>query len=133
MSKLDSVTVADYMTREVTTLTPDMEMLPAIHLLIKNGYSGCPVVEHGKLIGMLSEKDCLKVALVAGLEGTSAGTVREFMSTKVIALDVKTTILEAATKFLDVHFKRYPIMEDGKLAGQISRSDVLRAVHDLTD
>lgn len=130
MSKLDSITVADYMTREVATLTPDMEMLAAIHLLIKNGYSGCPVVEHGKVIGMLSEKDCLKVALVAGLEGTSAGIVREYMSHNVSALRPDTTLLEAATKFMDVHFKRYPVMLDGKLVGQISRSDVLRAVHD---
>lgn len=132
MSKLDSVTVADYMTREVTTLTPDMEMLAAIHLLIRNGFSGCPVVEHGKVIGLLSEKDCLRVALVAGLEGTTAGTVREFMSTKVNSMDVSTTIVEAATKFMDAHFKRYPVMQDGKLVGQISRSDVLRAIHDLS-
>lgn len=132
MSKLDSVTVADYMTRDVTTLTPDMEMLAAIHLLIRNGFSGCPVVEHGKVIGMLSEKDCLKVALVAGLEGTSGGTVREYMSTQVSALDSSDTILAAATRFLDVHFKRYPVMQEGKLVGQLSRSDVLRAIHDLS-
>lgn len=132
MSKLDSVTVADYMTRDVTTLTPDMEMLAAIHLLIKNGYSGCPVVEGGKVIGLLSEKDCLKVALVAGLEGTTAGTVREFMSATVNSLTAETTIIEAATKFLDTPFKRYPVMQDGKLVGQISRSDVLRAIHDLS-
>jgi CBS domain-containing protein len=132
MSKLDTVTVADYMTRDVTTLTPDMEVLAAIHLLIRNGYSGCPVVEHGKLIGMLSEKDCLKVALTAGLEGTAAGTVREFMSSTISSLTPETTILEAATKFMDAHFKRYPVIKDGKLVGQLSRSDVLRAIHDLS-
>lgn len=132
MSKLDSVTVADYMTRDVTTLTPDMDMLAAIHLLIRNGFSGCPVMEQGKVIGMLSEKDCLKVALVAGLEGTSGGTVREYMSTSLSTLQASTTILEAATKFLDAHFKRYPVMQDGRLVGQLSRSDVLRAIHDLS-
>lgn len=132
MSTLDSVTVADYMTKDVTTLTPDMEMGAAIHLLIRNGDSGCPVMEQGKVIGFLSEKDCLKVALVAGLEGTSAGTVREFMSTTVNFLDAGTTILQAATKFLDTPFKRYPVVKDGKLVGQVSRSDVLRAIHDLS-
>lgn len=132
MSKLDSVTVADYMSQDVTTLTPDMEVLAAIHLLIKNNYSGCPVTEQGKVIGLLSEKDCLKVALVAGLEGTTAGTVREFMSTTVVSLDAATSILEAATKFMDAHYKRYPVMKDGKLVGQISRRDVLRAIHDLS-
>lgn len=130
MSNLDAITVSDYMTRDVVTLTPDMEVMAAIHLLIKNGFSGCPVVEHGKLIGLLSEKDCLKVALVAGYEGTAAGTVREFMSDKVSTLDAGTPILEAASKFLDSPFKRFPVMQDGKLAGTISRSDVLRAIHD---
>lgn len=132
MANLDSVTIADFMARDVVTLTPDMEVMAAIHLLIKNKISGCPVMEHGKIVGLLSEKDCLKVALIAGYEGTSAGTVREFMSHSVIFLDASTSILEAAGKFLDSPYKRYPVMQDGKLVGQISRRDVLRAIHDLS-
>ena len=132
MATLDSVAVRDYMSTQLLTFTPDMEVETAIDLLIKNRHSGGAVLEGGKLVGLLSEKDCLKVALVAGYEGTSAGLVREYMTTKLNALDPEMSILEVAGKFLDSPYKRFPVVKDGKLVGQISRSDVLRAIRAVT-
>ena len=64
---LKSVKVRDYMAANLVTLSPDMEILRAIHSLVENRISGAPVVdERGNLVGVLSEQDCMRVALNAG-------------------------------------------------------------------
>ncbi len=132
MSRLDNVTAKDYMSTELLTFTPDMELMTAINLLAKRRISGAPVLDgSGKVVGLLSEKDCLKVCIAAGYEGVPSGMVQEYMSSKVVTVDVDTSLLEVASMFVGSPYKRYPVMRDGKLVGQISRSDVLRAINDL--
>jgi len=107
-------------------------VLSAIHQIVKHRISGAPVVDRdGKLVGMLSEKDCLKVAVVAGAEGVPAGVVEDFMSRDPATVDADDGLLDIASRFVDAPFKRFPVMENGKLVGQISRSDILRAIDEL--
>ncbi|HEX4872616.1 MAG TPA: CBS domain-containing protein, partial [Nevskiaceae bacterium] len=74
MASLDSVTVRDYMATRLVTFSPDMEVMAATHQLVKTGHSGAPVVDaEGRLVGMLSERDCLKVALIAAQDTCVAG------------------------------------------------------------
>lgn len=131
MPDLSAYTVSDYMTTSLLTFKPDTDVMTAIGALVKHGHSGAPVCdERGILVGMLSEKDCLKVAVVANYEGVSPGLVRDFMSAQVSALSPEMSLLEAASRFLDAPYKRFPVVESGRLLGQISRSDILRAIHD---
>lgn len=130
--QLASKRVRDYMARNLVTFTPDTEVLTAIHQIIKHRISGAPVVDRdGKLVGMLSEKDCLKMALVAGHEGVPAGLVEDFMSRDPSTVDADDSLLDIASRFVDAPFKRFPVKENGQLVGQISRSDVLRAIDEL--
>ena len=132
MSRLDNVTAKDYMSTELLTFTPDMEMMTAINQLAKRRISGAPVLDgSGRIVGILSEKDCLKVCIAAGYEGVPGGLVQEYMSSKVVTVDADASLLEVASLFVNSPFKRLPVMKNGRLAGQISRSDVLRAVNDL--
>lgn len=131
MADLSAHSVRDHMTRNLLTFTPDTDVMSAIGALVKSGHSGAPVCEEsGRLVGMLSEKDCLKVAVVASYEGVSPGSVRDFMTTSVRCLSPDDTLLEVANRFLDSPYKRFPVVEDGRLVGQISRRDVLKAIHD---
>lgn len=131
MPDLSAHTVSDYMTTNLLTFKPDTDVMSAIGQLLKRGHSGAPVCDDsGILVGMLSEKDCLKVAVIANYEGVSPGVVRDFMSPNVAALSPELTLLDAATRFLDAPYKRFPVVESGRLVGQISRSDILRAIHD---
>lgn len=132
MANLSTVTVRDYMATDLVTFTPDMAITSALSLLVKHGHSGAPVVEDERLVGMLSEKDCLKVALVANFEGVEPGSVRDFMTADVATVAPDADLLDVASRFVDAPFKRLPVVENGRLIGQISRSDVLRAIHDLT-
>ncbi len=129
---IKSVTVRDYMAASLVTLKPEMEILNAIHELIQNRISGAPVVdEDGNLIGMLSEQDCMKVALQAGYYEEFGGRVEEYMNKDVRTVDAEASILDLAEMFLSAPYRRYPVMEDNRLVGQISRRDVLRALENL--
>lgn len=133
MSQLfDAKRVRDYMATNLVTFKRDTEVLTAIHQLLKHRISGAPVVdEDGGLIGMLSEKDCLKVAVLAGAEGVSAGLVGDYMSKVPATVDADEPLLDVANRFIDAPFKRFPVTDHGRLVGQISRADVLRAIDEL--
>ena len=126
---LQSVSVKDYMTASVITLEPEMDVLKAINILLSNGISGAPVLDpRGNVLGLLSEKDCIKVALRAGYHEEWGGEVREFMTAKVESVDADASILTVAKMFVDKPYKRYPVMSDNRLVGTISRRDVLKAI-----
>lgn len=125
---LHSVSVRDYMSANLVTVTADMDVLQAIHLLLKNSVTGAPVVDSlGSVIGYLSEKDCLKVALDASYHEEWGGLVKDFMTPKPITVDADASILEVARTFHDTAIKAVPVMQDNRLVGKITRSDVLRA------
>jgi CBS domain-containing protein len=129
---IKSVTVRDYMAASLVTLKPDMQILKAVHELVQNRISGAPVVdEEGNLVGVLSEQDCMKVALQAGYYEEFGGRVEEYMNKDVHTVDAEASIVDLAEMFLSAPYRRYPVMEDNRLVGQISRRDVLRALENL--
>ncbi|MCG6971240.1 MAG: CBS domain-containing protein [Gammaproteobacteria bacterium] len=121
--------IKDFMSATVVTLTPDMEIMEAVRLLVEKGISGAPVLDqHGNLVGMLTEHDCIKVALNAGYYGDLGGRVSEFMHPLVETIDVDASILDVAEKFIANEYRRYPVVDENRLVGQISRHDVLKAL-----
>ena len=120
-------TVRDCMTTKVVTLAPGMRIEEAIRILLKHRISGAPVVdEAGKLIGVLSEKDCLRIFANGAYNVLPGAVVEQYMSTEVSTIDDQADIFTAADVFLKNPFRRLPIVdENGLLVGQISRRDVL--------
>jgi CBS domain-containing protein len=125
-------TAEQYMSSDLVTFTPEMDLHHAIRLLLKNRISGAPVVDgQGRLVGILTKKDCLKVAFSASYHQELGGHVAEFMSPEVKTVDAQSDIVEVAELFLNSRFRRFPVMRNGRLVGVISRHDVLRALDDL--
>ena len=88
---LHSIKAKDYMTANLVTLSPDTSVMEAIRILLDKGISGAPVVDKmGRLVGLLSEKDCMRVATHAGYYGEAGGKVSEFMSPEVITVEGDT-------------------------------------------
>ncbi len=128
---LKSVLIKDYMATNLSTFTPETPISEAIQFLNTHKISGAPVIDgQGCLVGMLSEKDCLKVALQSSYyEDWVGGAVSEYMTSDVETVEDSASVVDLAEKFLDSTYKRFPVLnEDGSLVGQISRSDVLRAL-----
>jgi len=129
---LKSIKVRDYMTRGLITLKPDMELFEAISLLQKNRISGAPVVdENGHLIGVLSEGDCLNAIIKDIYYEEAGGRVSEYMSTAVETIGPDEDIIDIAIDFNKKRKRRFPVIEDGRLVGQISQRDILRAVLEI--
>jgi CBS domain-containing protein len=110
-----------------------MNVYKSISLLLKYKISGAPVVDgEGKLVGVLSEKDCLRIMANASFHELPGGQVANYMSRECHTLKAEDDIFRAADIFLKHSFRRIPILnEQGLLVGQISRRDVLRAIQDL--
>jgi CBS domain-containing protein len=124
-----SCLVKDYMARTLVTFKPDTDVLDAVHVLVNKRIAGAPVVDDaGNLLGMLSELDCMKVALDAGYHGNMGGPVSEYMSAGVETVDADMSIVDLAQVFITSRFRRFPVMDGTRLIGQISRRDVLRAL-----
>ena len=124
-----SMLVKDHMATELVTLRPEMEILRAVHVLISRDISGAPVLDrHGRLAGMLTERDCMRVALHAGYHGEPGGLVRDFMTENPVSVGPDDTILELAERFISAKYRRYPVIDGGRLVGVISRRDVMRAM-----
>lgn len=126
---LASLKVKDHMNGTKVTFTPEMDVLRAIHLLIEFKISGAPVIDQrGNLIGFLSEKDCMQVALNAAYQGEAAGRVDEYMHNRVETIDYEASIIEVAQKFLQSAYKCLPVIKENRLVGSITRQNILKAL-----
>tara|TARA_Y100001970_G_scaffold282356_1_gene395028 strand:+ start:458 stop:871 length:414 start_codon:yes stop_codon:yes gene_type:complete len=125
--------ISDFMAINLITFNPDTPIETAIESFLSNKISGAPVVdEEGELVGILSEKDCMRTLIEASYYNNLGGHVKEYMSTKIITIDINETLSNVADRFMKSRFRRFPITKGRKLVGQISRRDVLRAINQLS-
>jgi len=124
------IKVKDYMTTNLITFQPDQSVEDVIDSLIKNRISGGPVVNNNnELIGIISEGDCIKQISESRYYNMplNNNSVEKHMITNVETIDGNMNIFDAASKFLESKRRRFPIVEHGKLIGQISQKDILKA------
>ena len=124
------IKVKDYMTTNLITFKPHQSIEEVIDTLIKNRVSGGPVVnENNELIGIISEGDCIKQISESRYYNMplNNSSVENHMATNVETIDGNMNVFDAASKFLESKRRRFPIVENGKLVGQISQKDILKA------
>lgn len=129
---MKSVKVSDYMSRKLITFAPETNVVEAMGVLLDNKISGAPVIDStGALVGVLSEVDVMAVVIQDSYYNEQAGIVADFMKHNVDTVDPDSDIYALAERFHQEHRRRYPVVKNGKLVGQISRRDVLRAAWDF--
>ncbi len=123
------INVADYMTKKLIHFSPSDTLIDVMASLARNEITGGPVVSKGELVGMISESDCMKTLSDSKYFNIPMGTetVEKYMSSIVETIDVNASIFEAAEKFYKSPYKRFPVLENGKLVGQISQHDIIVA------
>ncbi|MDA9874609.1 MAG: CBS domain-containing protein [Flavobacteriaceae bacterium] len=129
-----SLKVSDYMTTNLITFTPDQSIESVMQSLIKYRISGGPVVNANKeLIGIISEGDCIKQISESRYYNMPIQdqTIEKYMVKNVDTIDGNMNIFDAANKFLASKRRRFPIVENGQLVGQISQKDVLKAAMEM--
>ncbi|MDD1658328.1 MAG: CBS domain-containing protein [Methanomicrobiales archaeon] len=150
--------VRDVMTREPVTVTPETTVREAAGLLRKRGIGGLPVVESGRVAGMVTESDILGLLATKGpsddlwlpapleilevpvreyinwartkeaLSDIGNRPVREVMSSPAITVEEDVEIEDAASLMLDEGIARLPVVRAGKLVGIVAREDIVRGV-----
>ncbi len=126
---LAKITIADYMTKHVFTLKKDTPVLEAIKSLLSHKVTSAPVVdEHGRLIGMFSEKDSMKVVLDSTYNQSMSGVVGEFMTTHPVTVNASASIVDLAERFQESTVRMFPVFDDDAMVGVVSRTDVLKAL-----
>lgn len=141
----------DIMTKELITVSPGDEIAKAAKILLEYGINGVPVVESGKLVGILCQSDLIAqekslpipsvFTLLDGLIPLSSGknlekvfhkiaatTVADSMSSDPVTVDPETGIEEIAALMVDRNFHTIPVVESGKLVGVIGKEDILRVL-----
>jgi len=125
------ILVSDYMTTKLITFKSDDSLGHVIEQLIAHNVSGGPVVnDKNELIGIISETDCIKhisESKYYNMPSDTNNTVANYMVKDVDTIDKNMHIFDAAFKFISSHRRRFPVTENGKLIGQLSQNDVLKA------
>jgi CBS domain-containing protein len=129
-------TIEKYMVplSNMVTFKPDQPIQDVISTIVKKKIAGAPVLDdQHHLVGMISEKDCLRLIVDQAYYNMPPETrkVSDYMTPKVQSLSPKTTVVEAAIEFLNSPIRRFPIVENGMLIGQVSRRHILRAAKDM--
>jgi len=129
-----SLKVKDYMTTNLITFRPNQSVQEVVESLIKYKISGGPVVnDNQELVGIISEGDCLKQLSESRYYNMPLDhdNVEKRMAVNVETIDGNLDVFDAANKFLQSKRRRFPIVENGKLIGQISQKDILKAALEL--
>jgi CBS domain-containing protein len=131
MSTVKEMRVRDFMINKPVVFARDTDLLDAVRVLVDRRIAAAPVVdERGNLVGLLTERDFLRAALVAGYHGESGGCVGDYMSCDVHAVNADDGLLDVAMRFVETKRRQFPVMEDNRVVGLVARRDVLRAVLD---
>ena len=132
--KREAIRVKDYMTRKLITFKPEQSVNEVMEIILKQRITGGPVVdEKGMLVGIVSDTDLMQVIGDSRYHNMPVGdrTVTDLMSKQVSTIEADSDIFDAASRFLKSGHRRYPVLENGKLIGQISRMDVIIAATNL--
>ena len=126
--------IKEFMAKQLITFQSDTPIETAMESFLENKISGAPVLDNqGNLVGVLSEKDCMKTLFESSYYNNLGGFVKEYMSTDLKTINIHDTLSNVADEFIKSRFRRFPVMEGDKLVGQISRRDILRAIVKLSN
>jgi CBS domain-containing protein len=125
--------IEKFMAKDLITFALDTPIETAMESFLSNKISGAPVIDdNGSLVGILSEKDCMRTLFESSYYNNLGGLVKEYMSKKVTTVNIHSTLSDVVDKFMNSRFRRFPVVEGEKLVGQISRRDILRAIVQLS-
>ena len=133
--QLNAPSVTDYMVRKLITFKPETQIKEVVESLLKNRITGAPVLnDNNEVVGLIDDKDCLNMLFGSAYYNHPVGkdVVSSYMSNTMKTISVNDNIVDATNIFLHSPYKRLLVLDDdGKLVGQISRRDILRAIKEM--
>jgi len=132
LGMLRSVDLSDYMLHKPFKVAISDNIFVAIDIIIENKVSGiCVVNDEGSLVGVLSEMDCLRAILNATYNEGAIGFIEDYMTANVVCCELHADVVDVADDMLKKGHRRRPVVDNGKLVGQITCRQLLRVVRDF--
>ena len=126
------LTVSACMIKPTVKLSPSLLVVEAARKLIENKSLGAPVIdENQKLVGWISEVDCLEAVMQVAYYDQRVAVISDVMRTEVLSVEPSDSALDLVAQMKGAKPKLYPVVEDGRLVGIISRRLILSALCDL--
>jgi tRNA nucleotidyltransferase (CCA-adding enzyme) len=122
-----SIQISDLMSFPVITIPPNTRMKKVASMLKEKGCTGFPVVEDGRLVGMISRRDFKRVKKESHLKAP----VKAFMKTDVKTIAPGKSPTEAARLMVKYDIGRLPVVDNEKIIGILTRSDTMLYFYDL--
>jgi predicted transcriptional regulator len=132
-SKYESVT--KYMATDLIVFSPETDIVEVIETLLEKRISGAPVLNENKeVIGLIDDKDCLRVMIDSVYHNQPIGNskVGSYMTDVMKTISYEADVVDVANVFLNSKYKRLLVVDEkGRLVGQVSRRDILRAIKSM--
>ncbi|MBI4143435.1 CBS domain-containing protein [Candidatus Woesearchaeota archaeon] len=120
------IKIKDIMTKEVVTASPGSSIVEAARLMASKSVSSLVITEKGRPIAVVSEDDIIR--------GASSGkkSMREIMSKYFLVISPLTRFSKVENSIRQKKIKRFPVVEDEKLVGLVTETDIIQATRDFT-
>jgi CBS-domain-containing membrane protein len=125
----DLVPVVDVMTRNVTCTARDLRVDTLAQLMVRNHIGCVPVIDAGRLVGMVTKLDVVERLLTTGFAVESI-TVEDVMMPLARSLGPRDTVAHAAALMAREDLHHVPILDEGQLIGIVSSMDIVRWLAD---
>ena len=125
---MKTLRVRDVMAQHYTTLQPEQSLASAVARLLSYRQSAAPVVEQQRLIGILSEADCVRATLLEGYFNEGVALVKDQMNSSPETISPEAEIATATEAFLKDNRRMMPVVEAGVLVGILTRENILKSL-----
>jgi len=119
---LQNVTVGDMMSSPVTTVSPTLPVRDVITMMYSSKHLGFPVIEQDTLIGMVTLADVNRTSSI----DREAMQVRDIMTRDPVTLPPSAPVIEALKIMSARNFGRIPVVQEGKILGIVTRTDIIK-------
>ncbi|HSG03401.1 MAG TPA: CBS domain-containing protein [Marinobacterium sp.] len=128
---MESLIVRDVMDASIVPLRLETSLAQAVDQIIDSHHLGLPVVDgNHRLVGFLSEQDCMKYVISGSYYADSLTRVGDIMRPEPLKVGANDSLLALAERMQTGKPKNYPVCDEGKLVGLVTRSAVLRALNE---
>ena len=130
--------VADHMTTKVVTLSPDSSLREAGELFDRFDFNSIPVVDGGKLIGIMSKFDFMRAFAftpehpLPDYEALMKAPLREFMREELVTTTPDVPLTRVLQRMVELRTRSFPVVSGSKLVGIVSREDIIRSLKETT-
>lgn len=124
--------VRDIMTKPVKTARPDSSVAEVVRKMNKFGIGSIVVVERGQPVGVITERDILSKVVEPCIDPRNI-RAKDVMSSPVITIREDATVEEAAELMAKRGVKKLPVVNNGKLVGIVTSTDIVRNAPSLLE